>query len=434
MNEQKAKGLSYHWVILVGAFLIFGTNNAFTQILSGVFGEPVTKAMTAAGVEGFTIGAFSLCSTICAICIVLAIPVYTKLMAKGMNTRLILIVCVIMHGVTMIAYAFAQTLVVFYIISALRAVFSTGLTLLAPIIVTNWFEDKRGFAMGLMLAGSGILGALVTPIISSIILAYDWQTGYIVLGTIAIVSLAPFTILFLRMTPEEKGLQPYRHAVSTQAVAKPKPKAPAPSIPYSTITHSNTFVLSLVTFSLMGLLWTGCQANAVAYFVDIGYEYSFATSILAVCSFSMVITKPTCGYIFDKCNIFYATIFGSMFIILAVTLLILSGLSPVVAVLFGVCLAVASAIINMTITIATQSFFGIEHFNRLFAYVTMVFQFGYAIGMAFPALLFDALGSYTVAWLIFLAVSILVVILMYITNKSAAKLRLRCEANTAQTI
>ncbi len=46
------------------------------------------------------------------------------------------------------------------------------------ILVSYWFEDKRGFAIGLAYSGSGLGGAIMVPVVSRVIELVNWRFAY----------------------------------------------------------------------------------------------------------------------------------------------------------------------------------------------------------------------------------------------------------------
>lgn len=60
-----------------------------------------------------------------------------------------------------------------------------------------------------MGAGVGILGAVIQPVIGQLISGQGWRHSYIYVGLAVIIISIPMIWLFLRMSPKDKGLQPY---------------------------------------------------------------------------------------------------------------------------------------------------------------------------------------------------------------------------------
>lgn len=67
----------------------------------------------------------------------------------------------------------------------------------APLLVTvgNWFEDKKGLAIGLTMSGVALGSASIIKIAGYLITAYGWQHTYQTLGLISLLGLIPLVLL-----------------------------------------------------------------------------------------------------------------------------------------------------------------------------------------------------------------------------------------------
>ena len=79
----------------------------------------------------------------------------------------------------------------------------------APLVATasRWFVSKRGLAIGVVTAGIGMGTVVMSPLARYLISVYEWQLSYVIIGLMAWVIVIP-AALFLRRSPEEKGLLP----------------------------------------------------------------------------------------------------------------------------------------------------------------------------------------------------------------------------------
>jgi predicted MFS family arabinose efflux permease len=57
--------------------------------------------------------------------------------------------------------------------------------------VNNWFDIRKGFALGLCLLGTGLFGYLVKPFTHAIIDTYGWRTAYVAIGALPLVIALP---------------------------------------------------------------------------------------------------------------------------------------------------------------------------------------------------------------------------------------------------
>ena len=75
------------------------------------------------------------------------------------------------------------------------------------LFLPNWFNRRRGLAMGLAFAGVGIGSVTLLPWVQHMIEQTGWRTACTAMGVLVLVVLAPINLL-LRKRPEDIGLEP----------------------------------------------------------------------------------------------------------------------------------------------------------------------------------------------------------------------------------
>ena len=87
----------------------------------------------------------------------------------------------------------------------------------------NWFNRRRGLAIGVAFAGVGIGSVTLLPWVQAMIDHSGWRTACTAMGLLLLIVLAPINLL-LRKRPEDLGLLPDGDA------------APSTSAPKSTVS------------------------------------------------------------------------------------------------------------------------------------------------------------------------------------------------------
>ncbi len=75
-------------------------------------------------------------------------------------------------------------------------------------VVSNWFDRRRGLALGLAMAGIGTGAIVMPPVAQRLISVLGWRLGYATLSVLGLVVAIPMVTLFLKDSPKEKGLLP----------------------------------------------------------------------------------------------------------------------------------------------------------------------------------------------------------------------------------
>lgn len=78
-----------------------------------------------------------------------------------------------------------------------------------PLLINNWFVEKRETALGIAMLCSGMFAAILSPVFNSIMVACGWRVAVVVNGLVGLLVGLPPILLFAVKTPEELGLKPY---------------------------------------------------------------------------------------------------------------------------------------------------------------------------------------------------------------------------------
>ncbi|MEG1801794.1 MAG: MFS transporter [Oscillospiraceae bacterium] len=200
---NKTYKMHYSWLIALVGFMIFAIDFCIIFNLTGLYVQPVTQEL------GFLRKDYSLNNTVTCFAM-MGVSLFFGKIYKRFSLKTILLfgslVCPVAYG----SYCLANTRVEFYIISAVLGV-GIGCTGMIPVsmLITNWFNEKRGFAIGLAFMGSGAGGVVLSPVVAWLIEAYGWRSTYFIIGVFMLVTVAPLVAIAVKSTPQEKGLEPY---------------------------------------------------------------------------------------------------------------------------------------------------------------------------------------------------------------------------------
>jgi MFS family permease len=143
----------------------------------------------------------------------------------------------------------------------------------------NWFNRRRGLAMGLAFAGVGLGSITLLPWVQYMIEQTGWRTACTAIGIVVLVVLAPINLL-LRKRPEDIGLRPDGDAAASES-SKPASYVVDPdwvAIDWTlkrAIRTARFWWISLGYFC--GLyIWYAVQVHQTKYLLDIGFSPSVA--------------------------------------------------------------------------------------------------------------------------------------------------------------
>jgi MFS family permease len=231
-------------------------------------------------------------------------------------------------GLTAIAFfgfgAMTGSLAVYFL---LYFFYTLGYIISGPIphqiLVSYWFQQKRGRAMGLVYVGVGLLGGLGSFFVRSFTDKYGFRTALMVLGALMFITW-PLAILLLKDKPGELGQYPDGASHPT-ADMKLAPES------FFHLLHSGSFWLLLVG-SICSISSIGCINMHMKFvFRDEGFTdqkilNATWTTASVLILWSSIIGRLSVGYLadlFSKKRVMTAT-----YVVVAASVLLLLSIRP----------------------------------------------------------------------------------------------------------
>lgn len=109
--------------------------------------------------------------------------------------------------------------------------------------INNWFERKKGRAMGIGMAAQSMGGVIMAPLLAVMIYNWGWRVAAVVSGILVALVVLPVTKI-IRTRPQDMGLQP-------DGYTNLRPEARSSSMGTETSSHQdNIGVVSTKDFSI----------------------------------------------------------------------------------------------------------------------------------------------------------------------------------------
>lgn len=313
-----------------------------------------------------------------------------RIMEKLGPRRLIIIGSIIV-GLGWMLSSFAPNIWILTLTYGVIAGSGVGLVYGCPVATAaRWFPDKKGLAVGLMLAGFGG-SALITGKVASIMIpAVGLPTTFlyfgVVFGIVLVILGLPFRFPAAGWKPA--GWTPVAGSVAAADFL------PADMI--KTSTYWGLFFCFMIG-SIAGLMAIGISKPAGSEIIKITGET--AATLVGVFACFNAIGRPLFGFITDKLTARYATMINLAIILLVSILMITAGegdtnLYVVSFVGFWLCLGGWLAIAPA----ATATFFGMKNYARNYGVVFFAYGFGAIIGGIISGQAKDLFGTYTFAF------------------------------------
>ena len=295
----------------------------------------------------------------------------------------------------------------------------------ASTMVSNWFNKKRGMAIGIMSMGIGAAGFIFAPLVGSYLIpSFGWRTSYLILAIIACVSLIPATLLIVKTKPSDIGLFPdgIKPTIPQKTNEGSSVSSQGLSLKAAFITMA--FWLIAISYLTGGFSSVGVVQSQVPHFEDIGFSTATAVGALSLLGIASALGKFIFGWLCDKMKAKYVSAIG--LVLQATGILILLNMSSATsqtllwfyALLFGFSLGSWLP----TMSMLTSTSFGMRSYGTIFGLLSFFQCIGIASGPFIAGYIFDITGSYHDAFVIFLllyAVSIPTVLLIRQIKRSS---------------
>jgi len=391
-TESKRPRFFYGYVVVLAAF--FTTLVMSWSLASyGVFFKPLatefgwTRAVTA-GALSLSLFVFGLLSMV------------TGRLTDRFGPKLIATVCGFILGLGYLLMSRindAWQLYLFY--GVVIAVGQSGGFVPMMSTVARWFVKKRGLMNGIVVAGIGVGIVIMPPVATHLIATYGWRTSYSIIGIITLVLLIG-AAQFLKRDPGQIGRLPDGdngvRLESTVPVTKGYTLGEA--------LHTRQFWMLCATYFCYGFFVQPTIVHIVPHATDLGISTMTAASILSVIGGLSIAGRIGIGSGSDRIGHKPALVIAFLLAVIALVLLLVARevwMFYLFAVIFGFAYGGLIAIESPM----TAQLFGLRAHGAILGVVHFHATIGNAIGLPFAGKLFDLNGNYQLAFLVFVGLS-----------------------------
>jgi predicted MFS family arabinose efflux permease len=252
--------------------------------------------------------------------------------------------------------------------------------------ILTWFSRRRGFALALLLTGSGVGSIVIPPLTEAMIRHHGWRAAWLMLGGIALLGL-PLTAILVRNRPE-------------RPLARTDQKASGVAV--SAALRTVTFwILAFITI-FSAFSENGLVTNLAAILIQHGVTASSAAVALSVRGGAGILGRLLIGLAIDRVSpqriqTFVLTLAAAGTLILA-----FAGSSPLAligAAVLGVGLGSEADVGPYLLA----RYFGRRHFSVLYGLTWTAYAIGGATGPLWIGHLYDRAGRYQPRFIVYLA-------------------------------
>ena len=402
---RSEKKLFYGWFIVGAAFLVLFAINGGIINTFGVFLKPVSEDM------GWTRTLFTGILGLGALGMALGSPFAGKVIDK-FGVRKTMAFGVVLCGAGLALTGGATEMWHFIVLFFIVGIgFSASSMLPASVVIANWFNLRRGVAMGIAFMGTSFGGAIMNPVNTRLVLTYGWRTSYVIIGLGVMIISVPLILLFIRTRPSDMGLLPDGEA--------PSQKEPEISTGHtlSDAIRTSAFWLISINMFLTNFMANGVINHGIPHLTDIGHSPTFAGRVTGLSMLAMTLGKVSLGLCADRWGARPTFALSAVMTAVGVGILIMAG-QPWLAVLYAIVFGFPQGGPLALTPLVAADCHGLANFGSIFGAMTFFSILGAGVGPIVIAAMYESSGSYTSAFTLLIVITLISAACIYMARPS----------------
>ena len=285
-----------------------------------------------------------------------------------------------------------HVLIIFGIVYA----FANGIAAMSAVgvMVTRAFPNNAGFANGIASSGMSVGQLVIISILAAVLVSIGWRSVFVWVG-LAHFLILPFVLY---------------GAPGAAAMRKEKSGAAREGMTLGEAIRTRQFWVLMVIYAICGLNDFFVSTHVVAFAQDRGLGTLLAGNLLAFMGIAGLIGVIASGVLGDRMGPVFGTAlaFGARMLVFILVMFDQSTVSVFIfALVFGVTFLMTAP---LTVLFIRDSF-GLRNLGTIGGLIVMVHHIFGGIGAWLGAAVFDSTGTYTIAFTVMMAASVLALFL-----------------------
>jgi MFS family permease len=314
-----------------------------------------------------------------------------------------------------IALSFVDSLPMLYVAIVLGIVLGSSLGYHMPIslLIAKIFHERRSLAFGIFRMGPGLSGAIV-PLVGAMIVWWGWRAAAVASGCMLLAAGLPIAYLINRIAQAEDRDRELALATTAGAGSVTR-RSLDPQFTLREVLRLKTFWFLSIAMALRHMVTEGVSVHFVILLVDRGWSTGAASTLLGI---SALIGAPArvgmgwLGDILDKRKLVMGLLLS-----LSVSVGVMGWAAGSVAfTAFMIVYSLAYGGLASLQEPIRADYFGTKAFATIQGVSRSITTAGTFVGPVLAGLFYDFTKSYSVAFTIFAAVSLLSALLMFLAK------------------
>jgi MFS family permease len=301
--------------------------------------------------------------------------------------------------------SFVQNELQFYLVLGLFIGFGASSmgNLATSKLVTNWFDKRRGTALGIAAAGVSLSGVIMPYISAELIENFGWRQGFLVYSAFTFLVVVPLIFRLVISRPEDVGLRPdgaMPIKFDDGTIVPPVEKTP-PKMRLLELFKEHNFRMIVLTFSLLFCSMSATLTHMIPRLTDFGYTLVEASLVMSLCAGFGVVGKLSFGWLSDRLSVrkvmaivIFMQFTGQYLMFSSLDYLTFAVGASMFGYGVGGVVPMHGAVVGKT--------FGRDRFGAVLGLMRPAMFPIQILGVPFAGWIFDVTGSYDIAFQVFL--------------------------------
>ncbi len=351
----------------------------------GVFAGPLTQAF------GWSISQVMSSLAVFTVIAMLAAPMVGHL-SDRVGVRKVVLWSIFLFSLTMMSFSLSNgSMSRFLFTWGILAVTGAGtLPITFTRAVSNWFNKKRGFALGVSLIGTGIAGALAKVYAGFLIHEFGWRAAYIGVGALPLLIAFPVAYIFFRDIDDPKAQHRARHVHKANLISGHQ----VYGLTLGQALKDWRFWLLAITFVPLSFAIGGPIPNLETMLGAKGFGVGEAIFLASLIGYSVLVGRLIGGYLLD--HLWAPGLACALLMLPAISMYLMQGdsLAYGQTVISIVLLGFAAGLEYDLLAYIVSRYFGIKNYAAIYGSLYAFFAMGAGFGPAVYGKSFQATGSY----------------------------------------
>ena len=353
----------------------------------GLFAPQLTKAFH----WGF--GDIQFGMLLSSVVVLLAVPL-VGMLADRVGVRVVALTSLLLFGLCFMSFALSTgSLPQFYLTWMVMGFLGAGtLPITWTRAVNVRFDRRKGLALGVCLAGTGVFGMLGKPLVGYWIATLGWRGAYVATGLLPILVAFPVALAFFREEPKGAAERPDR---ASRRAAEALREASATGLGLSQALRDWRFWLLVVAVTSTGFALGGPTPNMENILSQQGFSPMQVASLTPLIGASVIVGRLMSGWLMDR---IWAPAVAFVLLCLpagACLLLASSSLSYAGAFVAIGLIGVSAGMESDLVAFLVARYFGLRKYASIYGLIYVCYALGGAVAAGVFGRAFDQTRSYT---------------------------------------